>query len=339
MMKFVSLNIIPPITFFSLSIVSLKAENAFSWEPSISLTADLDEPNSLGFCIDIAGFGSGINCNRLQAHSCKAAGADTQFEYDSGTKSIRSVNYDFNCNVLSSGGNTNNRGCVEVSSDDIESGAMLRLTECDEDSLKQRFELGGDRDELQIGEGYCLAVGDTTRPAGPFVARDLTLGSCDTTPQILKAWTIVPLLPTVSPTLSPTSIAPSTSIPLLDPACRDDEDYRIGVKSCSWYRKPQREEKRIKICKKEKNRVGCPAVCGVCCDDTDGFTFNPKPFDTSYDKTKSCTWIKNAKRQKKCKLTVSGTEFKVGDYCRNACDKEDSQIYCKSDPLMTSIES
>merc|ERR1719491_2338588 len=75
------------------AVVVVKSDNAHDWEPSVSLTAALDEPLKLGFCIDIKGFGTTIDCDSLQAHSCKSQAVDTQFEYDSATKALRSVNY------------------------------------------------------------------------------------------------------------------------------------------------------------------------------------------------------------------------------------------------------
>merc|ERR1712194_721895 len=77
------------------------AANIHGWQPSISLTNDLDEPDKLGFCIDIVGFGDGMDCSRLQVHSCKPSGADTQFAYDASTQSIRAVNYNADCDAFS----------------------------------------------------------------------------------------------------------------------------------------------------------------------------------------------------------------------------------------------
>jgi len=159
----------------------------------VSLTADLDEPDKLGFCIDIKGFGSGINCDSLQAHSCKPTAADTQFEYHSATKALRSVNYDSNCDVTSS---ANDRACVVVSSDLVD-GASLGLTLCDDSSEKQTFEAkqsnGGY--ELRAGgalTGLCLAVSDTTRIANSYVARNLIITDCLSTDTNLQIWTVNP---------------------------------------------------------------------------------------------------------------------------------------------------
>ena len=43
-----------------------------------------------------------------------------------------------------------------------------------------------------------------------------------------------------------------------------------------------------------------------------------------------CSWINSVKRRKKCGLPVGDSGFKVGDYCRTACGKTDSQrlIFC-----------
>jgi len=174
----------------------VRADNAWGWEPSISVAADLDEPNQLGFCLDIKGFGSGINCESLQAHSCKESASDTQFEHVSTTNSIRSVNYDSNCNVNTS---PNDRACVTVTGN-LLPNAELGLTSCDESSDNQIFEakpIAGGHVLRAGGEdtGLCLVVSDTTRAAGRYVARNLFIAVCSQTDNELKTWTISPTPP------------------------------------------------------------------------------------------------------------------------------------------------
>ena len=86
-----------------LSLVS--ATHPYNWNPSVSLVDDSDEPDGNGFCPDIVGFGSGLNCDRLHAHSCKPQGSDTQFMYHVETSTIRSVNYDGNCASINNNDN------------------------------------------------------------------------------------------------------------------------------------------------------------------------------------------------------------------------------------------
>jgi len=189
------------------------SDNTWDWEPSVSLTADLDEPRKLGFCIDIKGYGQGINCDSLQAHSCKESAADTQFEYYSEKKALRSVNYDANCE---SDPSANNRACVMVSGTLVD-GATLGLAQCDDSLENQIFEAkeSDGHYELRAGgtsTGLCVAVSDTTRIAGSYVARNLSITECSSTAKELRTWTInSKLTETSSDSESPPSTGPSAS--------------------------------------------------------------------------------------------------------------------------------
>jgi len=175
----------------------VNANNAHGWEPSVSLAADVDEPQQWGFCLDLWGAGSILTCEELQARSCKEFGGDTQFEYHLPTKAIRSYNYDFNCEANS---DPSTRGCVMVApSKPFESGSSLDVGLCDPTDERQIFELVESEDdyELHIGEDLCLAVSDTSlRPAefAPPLARKrfLTVTTCSTLPGEQKTWTISP---------------------------------------------------------------------------------------------------------------------------------------------------
>lgn len=172
--------------FFAVALATrVYADNPYDWSPSVSVTDNLDEPDGAGFCIDIRGFGASLDCSGdLQAHSCKEAGTDTQFEYHE--KSLRAVNYNVNCQASTS---PEDRLCVTVVGDIVD-GATLSLAECDDEAAAQTFELVND--ELRIGSGLCLVVDQTLRAAGRFWARNLFLGSCDATAGALKTWTITP---------------------------------------------------------------------------------------------------------------------------------------------------
>jgi hypothetical protein len=170
-----------------LVAVVVRADNPFDWPPSVSLPANLEEPEGLGFCIDIAVFGASlVNCaGSLQAHSCKQAGTYTQFEYIE--KSLQVVNYDAACGVSADSGTV--CACVQVSGE-IAEGASLTLAECN-DSQKQTFGLVNN--ELRVGSGsMCLVASTTLQQAGRFVARDLFLSGCATTSGEHKEWTITP---------------------------------------------------------------------------------------------------------------------------------------------------
>lgn len=187
-----------------------EADNAHGWEPSVSLSADLDEPQQFGFCIDFTGAGASLSCNGLQARSCKRLPGDTQFEYYLPTKAIRSVNYNSDCDASSE---PSTRGCIRVSdNDEFESGATLGVGSCDESDDRQIFELFeiGENYELRVGGDLCLAVSDTSVSPGegaPPLARkrDLTVTTCSTLPEEQKTWTIKPKPNENTQTNSPTA--------------------------------------------------------------------------------------------------------------------------------------
>lgn len=157
------------------------ATHPYDWSPSISLTDDSGEPDGNGMCLDIAGFGTGLNCDRLQAHSCKPQGSDTQFGYDETTQSIYSINFSADCQSIGAASGNERGGCVAMVEDGVAVGAALRLSDCD-GSLSQRFVYtfnGQFRMETPRGN-LCLAVGDEVRPAGRYWASDLILGDCQT---------------------------------------------------------------------------------------------------------------------------------------------------------------
>jgi len=158
---------------------------AFSFPPSVLpnlyLSDNLDEPGGLGFCFDIFGFKDTLNCDStMQAHSCKAAGDDTQFEYDAAAKAIKSVNYNGNCG---SGGG----GCFAVSGNMV-AGAVFKVAVCDGSSSQTFSQTSAG--EFTVGDGsLCIGVGDTTSAAGPFYKRTLELVTCSATASQLKTWT------------------------------------------------------------------------------------------------------------------------------------------------------
>lgn len=170
-----------------LLFTAVKADNPYDWSPSVSFTDNLDEPNDFGFCIDIQGFNANINCaGTLQAHSCKEAGDDTQFEFKN--NALRAVTFNANCDAaVREGGD--DRACVQVVGDIVE-GATLTLRECD-GSPEQTFEfIDG---ELRIGsDGMCIVASTVLRQAGRFVARALFLSSCEETAAEFKVFTITP---------------------------------------------------------------------------------------------------------------------------------------------------
>ena len=286
--------------------IVVRSDNAYDWEPSVSLYGDLDEPRKLGFCIDIKGFGSGINCDSLQAHSCKKAGADTQFEYHSATKALRAVNFDSNCDVTSS---ANDRACVVVSGDLVD-GASLGLTQCDDSSEKQTFEAKQSKSGYVLlaggaPTGLCLAVSDTTRSAGSYVARNLFIADCFSTDATLLIWTVSP-----TPPLPPTG-------PCIDSnseCCKNDRVFRYQnkkKKKCKWI--GAKTDRRMKFCKKNAVEIACPMSCGLCCADDESYSFKAQN-----GKNRNCAYIakKSSRIEKYCAVgSIKSNCPKTCDYC------------------------
>lgn len=277
------------------------SDNTWDWEPSVSLTADLDEPRKLGFCIDIKGYGQGINCDSLQAHSCKESAADTQFEYYSETKALRSVNYDANCE---SDPSANNRACVMVSGNLVD-GATLGLAQCDDSLENQIFEAkeSDDHYELRAGgtsTGLCVAVSDTTRIAGSYVARNLSITECSSTAKDLKTWTVNPTPPPTGPCTDSES-----------DCCKNNSEFRyqnVSKKSCKWI--ANKETRRTKLCKKDAAKIGCPISCGSCCADDKTFKVRIGT------KQRKCAYI----ARRPSRITKYCAKASIKSSCAQTCD-------------------
>jgi hypothetical protein len=137
--------------------------------PVIYLADNLDENQNLGWCIDTVGRGLS---DRLHAHSCKPFGGDVQFKYDKSTRQIASATF---ANL-----------CAEVKN------TSFGLVKCSDNSPGQKFDYQNDTSEFHPSgnSSLCLAVGTTSRSAGPFMSRDLTLVSCDSIEAKFKQWRI-----------------------------------------------------------------------------------------------------------------------------------------------------
>ena len=150
--------------------------------PYIVLSANHDEPNGYGFCIDTYGRGQS---DLLQTHSCKPAkageersysGNDTRFEYNADTQQIMSYPFEGYCmQALVATGLT-----------------VFALLECS-DHPRQKFVHNADDESLRLAEDQsrCITVVSETVPAGPWVKRPLNLETCDDAETSLKRWTIV----------------------------------------------------------------------------------------------------------------------------------------------------
>lgn len=146
--------------------------------PYIVLSDRLDEPNGYGFCMDTVGPG---RSDLVHTHSCKpprgARGDDVRFSFEAASGRVMSFAFDGQCvQVLRA------RGV-----------AVFALLACS-DHPGQVFVYDAADQTLRPQQdlGLCVSVSDRTVPAGPWVKRDLRLTECDGTPDMHKAWTIVP---------------------------------------------------------------------------------------------------------------------------------------------------
>ena len=143
--------------------------------PVIHLADNLDEQDQLGYCIDTRG--RGFN-EKLHAHSCKPRGGDVQFLYKKETLQICSVEFPGYCIEMHGGASK---------------GVSLRLVESDTSSSDQKFIYNEDSGEFVPEEDLtlCLAVGETSAAAGPYMSRSLTLELSSETDVKLKQWVIL----------------------------------------------------------------------------------------------------------------------------------------------------
>jgi len=141
--------------------------------PVIYLADNLDESQKLGWCIDTVGRGL---ADRLHAHSCKPFGGDVQFKYNKSTRQIASATFDNLCAEIKGTG-----GAVSFG-----------LVKCSASSAGQKFDYQSDTSEFHPGNNanLCLAVGATSRSAGPFMSRDLALAPCASIKAKFKQWHI-----------------------------------------------------------------------------------------------------------------------------------------------------
>jgi hypothetical protein len=143
--------------------------------PVIHLADNLDEQDQLGYCIDTRG--RGFN-EELHAHSCKARGGDVQFSYNKETLQICSVEFVGYCIEMLGGASK---------------GMSLKLGESNTSSSDQKFTYNEDSGEFVPEENLtlCLAVGETSRAAGNYMSRSLTLELSSETDVKLKQWVIL----------------------------------------------------------------------------------------------------------------------------------------------------
>ena len=150
--------------------------------PYIALTANLDEPNNYGFCLDTYGAGQS---DLMQTHTCKPtnadkardfAGNDTRFTYNEESQQVMSYAFQGYCMqaLIAS----------EVT--------VFALLECS-DHARQRFLYNAEDASFRLAEDQtrCVTVATETVPAGPWVKRPLQLETCNDVEASLRSWTVV----------------------------------------------------------------------------------------------------------------------------------------------------
>ena len=151
--------------------------------PYVVLTANHDEPNGYGFCIDTYGAGKS---DLMQTHSCKPAkpdasrdyaGNDTRFSYSEETQQIMSYPFEGYC-------------MQALIASEL---TVFALLECS-DHPRQKFVYGKGDQFLRLAQDQsrCVTVAAQTVPAGPWVKRPLKLETCDEVDISLKQWTVAP---------------------------------------------------------------------------------------------------------------------------------------------------
>lgn len=155
----------------SAQVASAASPDVQTPAPVIYLADNLDEADNLGWCIDTVGRGYS---DKLHTHSCKPQGGDVQFAVDSDMGVIRSVAFPEECVVVLADG----------------SDTVFGLADCDHTETAQQFSFDSASGAItpSIATDQCMAVGETSRTAGPFMSRDLVLADCGTTDPTLRTW-------------------------------------------------------------------------------------------------------------------------------------------------------
>ena len=142
--------------------------------PVIYLQDNLDEETNLGWCIDTVGRGFG---EQLHSHSCKPKGGDVQFDFNATSGNIESVEYAGKCLTIVDGADAN---------------IPFGLLDCIADQDSQQFIYSSDNLQFHPAndDSLCIAVGSSSRKAGPFMSRDLLLAKCADTDSKFLQWIV-----------------------------------------------------------------------------------------------------------------------------------------------------
>ena len=83
--------------------------------------------------------------------------------------------------------------CHNIRSDLGILGSRLGLLDCSKEVSRQKFDYDPNLLEFhpQSAQEFCLAVGEQSRSAGPFMARKLRILDCEKTELLHKQWRIL----------------------------------------------------------------------------------------------------------------------------------------------------
>ncbi|CAK0846079.1 unnamed protein product [Prorocentrum cordatum] len=177
--------------------------NPYVRGPNVYLAKVVDPRNFRSYCLDIAGSPPHPECNSIQGHSCKTEGEDTQFKYDPDTQSIRSVNFNGNCNPLYNGSKNGmsweadseftNLACLTVIGE-LQAGSTFSLTRCTP-SDRQRFVFTS-RGQFVMGDGsssLCVVLGMIAMEYTDqdVFTRPAELQDCESWPTELSTWKVL----------------------------------------------------------------------------------------------------------------------------------------------------
>ena len=172
-MKIIKTATVATLAFAFAQITAAEEAKVRTPAPVIHLQDNLDEADGLGWCIDTLGRGY---AEHLHAHSCKPRGGDVQFAFRSDDGIISSVAFQGKC-------------VVDLPQDSL---AVFGLADCDPDDPEQGFAYEPSTLSLRDAQdpARCIAVGEVSKPAGPFMSRDLVWADCGLADPKLRSWII-----------------------------------------------------------------------------------------------------------------------------------------------------